>query len=101
MRKPQFGDPTLTIKVSAVKEPSIKQTTNEVGLLVDDAVNAVKTSDVGKQVDPESAIENKVANLTKILQSVVKVVFNNIDTLAKVRHTLMDNGCALTLALRL
>ena len=93
----------MTIKVSAEKEPSIKQTTNEVGLLVDDAVNAVKTSDVGKQVDPESAIENRVENLTETLQSVVKVVVDNIDALAKVpwRHTLTDNGCALTPALRL
>ena len=74
----------MTIKVSAVKEPSIKQTTNEVGLLVDDAVNAVKTSDVGKQVDSESAIENRVENLTETLQSVAKVVFDNIDALAKV-----------------
>ena len=101
MKKSEFGNPTLAIKVSTKNKPGSKQTTNEVSLLVEGAVDAVKTSDFGKQVDPESAIENGVANLTKTLQSVVDVVFNNIDALAKVRCTLIDHGCALTLALRL
>ena len=101
MKRPEFGNPTLVVKVSTEKEPSVKQTTEEVRLLVEDAVNVVKTSDLGKQIDPESAIETGVANFTKTLQSVVDVVFNNIDALAKVRRTLIDHGCALTLALRL
>ena len=100
MKRPEFGNPTLVVKVSTEKEPSVKQTTEEVRLLVEDAVNVVKTSDLGKQI-PESAIESGVVNLTETLQSVVDVVFDNIDALAKVRRTLMDHGCALTLALRL
>ena len=101
VNKPKFGNLTLEIRVSTEKEPSVKQNTHEVDLVVEDAVNVVKMSDIGKQVDPESAIENGVANLTKTLQSVVDVVFDNIDALAKVRRTLIDHGCALTLALRL